>query len=73
MRLLGEAIHDDSKHGAFRALAGGRHQDLLKRVVLHRPILAKHAYGHNEKSVRFTEITVFTEKSVNRARSDVAS
>ena len=55
-----------SKHGALRVLAGGRHQDLLKRVALHRPILAKLADGHNEKSVRFTEISVFTEKSVNR-------
>ena len=51
MRLVGEPLHDDSKHGTLRALAGGRHQDLLKRVALHRPILAKLAYGHNEKSV----------------------
>ena len=37
VRLPGEAIHDDVKHGAFRALAGGRHQNLVQRVVLHRP------------------------------------
>ena len=58
-----------SKHAAFRALAGGRHQNLLKRVVLHRPILARHPYAHNEKSVRFTEISVFTDKSVNSLES----
>ena len=65
VRLLGKPLHDDSKHAAFRALAGGRHQNLLKRVVLHLPSLAKHADAHNEKPVRFTEIAVFTDKSVS--------
>jgi hypothetical protein len=70
LRLLGEAIHYDSKRDAFRALAGGYHRNLLKHVVLHHPILAKHAYAHNERSVRLTETMVLTEFSVDRTESE---